>query len=67
MPITIANVATLSAKYAVLRAVESAVAVTQMLRAGLATGSPDFGSLAAAAFSSLVALPFSSRYRGICA
>ena len=60
MPITIAKVATLSAKYAVLSAVVSAVEVTQMLRAGLATGAPLLGSTAAA-FSSLVPLPALSR------
>ena len=63
---TIANVATLSAKYAVLRAVDSAVEVTHMLRSPFSTGWPVLGSLAAAA-SSEVGSPFSSRKRPICA
>ena len=65
-PIAITNVATLSAKYAVLSAVVSAVSVTHMLRSGFSTGLPLLGSVAAA-FSSLVGLPDSSRKRPICA
>src|SRR5215207_8008955 len=57
---TIAKFATFSAKYDVLRAVVSAVSVTQMFRAGLLTGSPHFGSTAGP-FSSAVGLPFLSR------
>jgi hypothetical protein len=44
---TITKVAVLSAKYAVFRAVVSAVSVTQMPRAGLSTGVPLFGFLRA--------------------
>ncbi len=65
-PITIANVATPSAKYAVCSAVWSAVEVTHRSRAPLATGAPVFGSFAAAD-SLLVPLPFASRKRGISA
>jgi len=61
-PIT--KVAVLSAKYAVLSAVESAVSVTQMFRAGLSTGRPLF---VRAAFSSFVPLPSAVAKRGICA
>src|SRR4051794_17807366 len=59
-PMTIAKVATLSAKNEVFRAVVSAVSVTQMLRAPFSTGLPDLGSVAAA-FSSLVGVPAAVR------
>src|SRR3954468_18386607 len=59
-PMTIANRAVLSAKYAVFRAVVSAVSVTQIWRAGLLTGFSVLGSMAAS-FSSLVGLPALSR------
>src|SRR5262245_38567774 len=65
-PMTMANVATLSAKYEECSAVVSAVSVTQRLRAGLSTGLPLLGSTAAA-FSLLVGWPFLPTYRGICA
>ena len=67
MPITIAKVATLSAKYAVLSEVDSAVEVTQMLRAGLATGSPLLGSTAAAfsSFGALAGLVEVARHLGV--
>ena len=64
-PIMITNVATLSAKYAVLSAVWNAVELIQMLRAGFSTGWPLLASIAAA-FSSLVGLPDLSRKRPIC-
>ena len=54
-PVTAANVATLSAKNEVFRAVASAVSVTQRLRAPL-RGLP-VSLLIAAAFSSFVGLP----------
>ena len=63
-PMAITKVATLSAKYAVLSAVWNAVEEIQMLRAGFSTGWPVFGSFAAAS-SSLVGLPDSSRKRPI--
>src|SRR5919202_5200748 len=60
MPMTIAKVATLSAKKEVFSAVVSAVSVTQMLRAPFSTGLPVALSTAAA-FSSLVGLPAAVR------
>ena len=62
----VTNVAMLSAKKAVLRAVVRAVSVTQIWRAGFEVGAPVLGSLAAAALS-LVPLPEASMYWGICA
>ena len=50
-PITIAKVATRSAKKAVFSAVVSAVSVTQIWRAWLATGFLVCGSMAATALS----------------
>ena len=55
-PVTAANVATLSAKNEVFRAVASAVSVTQRLRAPFSRGLP-VSLLIAAAFSSFVGLP----------
>lgn len=59
-PITVANVATLSAKYEVFSAVARAVSVTQRLRAPFSTGLP-VSLLIAAAYSSLVGLPSAVR------
>jgi hypothetical protein len=59
-PMTIANVATDSAKNEVFRAVVSAVSVTQMFRAPFSSGLLVCG-LIAAAFSSLVGLPAAVR------
>ena len=53
---TMANVATLSAKNEVFSAVERAVSVTQILRAAFGTGLPVALSIAAA-LTSLVGLP----------
>ena len=64
-PMTIAKVATRSAKKAVLSAVVSAVSVTQIWRAWLATGFLVWGSMAATALS-WSALPLASRYWPIC-
>ena len=65
-PMTIEKSATFSAKYAVFSAEESAVSVTQIWRAGLSTGAPDLGSVAAS-FSSFVGWPFLPWKRGISA
>ena len=60
MPMTMAKRATFSAKYAVLSAVVSAVSVTQIWRAGFATGLLRLG-IDGGGFSSLVGLPALSR------